>query len=81
MSKKDYYDVLGVAKGASKDELKNSGVMDLINEKKAAGESITKAEVGEVFDEFDSTQSYQAATRTYERPSDIDFEFSFVDVL
>jgi hypothetical protein len=61
-----------IKNGVSKDELKNSGVMDLINEKKAAGESITKAEVGEVFDEFDSTQSYQAATRTYERPSDID---------
>ena len=32
--------------------LTNSGVIDLINEKKAAGESITKAEVGEVFDKM-----------------------------
>jgi hypothetical protein len=58
--------------GVSNDELTNSGVIDLINEKKAAGESITKDEVMEVFTDSDVTQSYQATTRTYERPSDID---------
>ncbi|MGB2188329.1 MAG: hypothetical protein ACPH89_06450, partial [Candidatus Puniceispirillaceae bacterium] len=35
--------------GVSNDELNNSGVMDLINDKKAAGESLTKDEVMEVF--------------------------------
>lgn len=58
--------------GVTNDELNNSGVMDLINEKKAAGESLTKDEVMEVFTDMDVTQSYQATTRTYERPSDID---------
>lgn len=58
--------------GVSNDELNNSGVMDLINEKKAAGESLTKDEVMEVFTDMDVTQSYQATTRTYERPSDLE---------
>ena len=58
--------------GVTNDELNNSGVMDLIDEKKAAGESLTKDEVMEVFTDMDVTQSYQATTRTYERPSDID---------
>ena len=58
--------------GVTNDELNNSGVMDLINDKKAAGESLTKDEVMEVFTDMDVTQSYQATTRTYERPSDID---------
>jgi hypothetical protein len=61
-----------IKNGVSKDELKNSGVMDLINEKKAAGESLTKDEVMEVFTDMDVTQSYQATTRTYERPSDLE---------
>ena len=52
--------------GVTSDELTNSGVMDLINEKKKTGESITKAEVGEIFDDMDVTQSYAVTTREYE---------------
>ena len=52
--------------GVTNDELNNSGVMDLINEKKKTGESITKAEVGEIFDEMDVTQSFASTTRTYQ---------------
>ena len=52
--------------GVTNDELNNSGVMDLINEKKKTGESITKAEVGEIFDDMDVTQSYAVTTREYE---------------
>ena len=51
--------------GVTNDELNNSGVMDLINEKKKTGESITKAEVGEIFDDMDVTQSYDVITREY----------------
>ena len=58
--------------GVSNDELTNSGVIDLINEKKAAGESITKDEVMEIFTDSDVTQSYQAITRTYQEPSQMD---------
>ena len=51
--------------GVTNDELNNSGVMDLINEKKKTGESITKAEVGEIFEEMDVTQSYEVIKREY----------------
>jgi len=51
--------------GVTNDELTNSGVMDLINQKKKTGESITKAEVGEIFDDMDVTQSYDVITREY----------------
>ena len=49
----------------SEEELTNSGVLDLINEKKAAGEKITTDEVMEVFTEMDVTQSYDVITREY----------------
>ena len=49
----------------SEEELTNSGVMDLINEKKAAGEKITTDEVMEVFTDSDVTQSYKVITREY----------------
>ena len=51
--------------GVTNDELNNSGVMDLINEKKKTGESITKAEVGEIFEDMDVTQSYEVIKREY----------------
>ena len=58
--------------GVTNDELNNSGVMDLINDKKAAGESLTKDEVMEVFTDMDVTQSFSATTREFEGASDID---------
>jgi hypothetical protein len=51
--------------GVSNAELENSGVLDLINDKKAAGESVTKDEVMEVFTDMDVTQSVEVKTRTY----------------
>ena len=49
----------------SENELKNSGVLDLIKEKQAAGEKITTDEVMEVFTEMDVTQSYEVITREF----------------
>ena len=58
--------------GVTNDELNNSGVMDLINDKKAAGESLTKDEVMEVFTDMDVTQSYEVIKREFQGASDID---------